>query len=57
MNPLKAVGELVVAWASVVGTWVAYHIPETATLLLVTIPAGVWSWLRLIDYLRERKAR
>lgn len=27
------------------------------TVLFVTLPVGVWSWFRLIDYLRNRYAR
>lgn len=32
-------------------------IPEAATMLFVTIPVGIWSWLRLIDYIKNRKAK
>ena len=27
------------------------------TVLFVTLPVGVWSWFRLIDYLKERLAK
>lgn len=30
---------------------------KVLTVLFVTVPVGIWSWFRLIDYLKERYAR
>ena len=38
-------------------TIAAWPWDKIASLLFVTVPVGVWSWFRLIDYLKERYAR
>jgi hypothetical protein len=30
---------------------------KVLTILFITIPVGVWSWFRLIDFLKDRYAR
>lgn len=42
--------------AVTVGTITALPWDKVLTILFVTIPVGVWSWFRLIDYLKARYA-
>lgn len=50
---------LLVGWANSVCTLAAFSFKlsfsEVLTVLFVTIPVGIWSWFRLIDYLKQRK--
>ena len=48
-----------IGWAnsvlSIAAIKLSLTIPEATTLLFVTVPVGIWSWLRLIDYVKNRK--
>jgi ATP/ADP translocase len=54
-------GDFIASWGNAlvtVGTITSF-LPwdKVITVLFVTVPVGVWSWFRLIDYLKARYAK
>ncbi len=42
--------------AFTIATFAALPWDKVATLLFVTLPVGLWSWVRFIDYMRSRNS-